>query len=300
MSNIEDRIVSILKRAPADPYTIYRKIGDCNMNDLNKILSRFYRKNVINIVDYKKSKRTGLNIPVYCLSSFNFSVTSFKAVNFDSMIAGITSERAIEFKFLVNNLTTLCAHATILDIGTGDSGMVETLKAHNGDEWNVTGIDVIRPTYYDSNHFCIMDGRFMGFACNIFDLVICISTIEHIGSPMISCDNSNVNVPSDTMVLKEICRVLKSGGRLIITMPFGKANFMVPDHRVYDTLSLNRLLGGNDFKILKKEFYLFDLKIGKWKRGYNQDHDFNYNPEKYPSSLHSPICLCLSLEKVNN
>ena len=97
MSNIEDRIVSILKRAPADPYTIYRKIGDCSMNDLNKKLSKFYRKNVINIVDYKKSKRTGLNIPVYCLSSFNLSVTSIKAVNFDSMIAGITSERAIEF-----------------------------------------------------------------------------------------------------------------------------------------------------------------------------------------------------------
>ena len=86
MSNIEDRIVSILKRAPADPYTIYRKIGDCNMNELNKILSRFYRKNVINIADYKKNKRTGLDIPVYCLSSFNLSVTSFKAANFDSMV----------------------------------------------------------------------------------------------------------------------------------------------------------------------------------------------------------------------
>ena len=44
-------------------------------------------------------------------------------------------------------------------------------------------------------------------------------------------------------------------------MPFGKANLMVPNHRVYDTLSLNRLLDGNDFKILKKEFYLFDAML---------------------------------------
>jgi SAM-dependent methyltransferase len=58
-----------------------------------------------------------------------------------------------------------------------------------------------------------------------YDTISCLSTLEHVG-----CDNSNYtgndsdreNRPEDYVVaIEELCRVLKPGGSLLITVPFG-------------------------------------------------------------------------------
>ena len=60
----------------------------------------------------------------------------------------------------------------------------------------------------------------------LYDTIVCISTLEHIG-----CDNTEFtgkkehpeNAPKDFLrVMQEFYRLLKSGGRLLLTVPFGK------------------------------------------------------------------------------
>jgi SAM-dependent methyltransferase len=282
--------------SPADTYTIYKKIGNCNMNDLIKALSILYYRKKVHVCDHNKSKRTGLDIPIYCLSTSNSPVKNSKLLDIGSMLAGMTSERAIEYKFLIRNLNTLFAHARILDIGTGNSNLVEFLNSSGDNVWQVVGIDLVRPTPRKNCNFFLMDGRCLGFSSNIFDVVICISTMEHITNTL-PCNDDINNLQEEIKVLKEISRVLNHSGKLVLTLPFGKSNLMIPQHRVYNTLSLNYMLENNNFEIVEKEFYVFDLKDGIWKRRNIKNIDFNYIPDRYPAYLHSPVCLCISLKK---
>jgi SAM-dependent methyltransferase len=60
---------------------------------------------------------------------------------------------------------------------------------------------------------------------NYYDAVVCLSTLEHVG-----CDNrifshadadNEKNLDDFVLVMREFRRVLKSGGRLLLTVPFG-------------------------------------------------------------------------------
>ncbi len=55
-----------------------------------------------------------------------------------------------------------------------------------------------------------VDGTKLPFRNNFFDKIYSISVIEHIESH------------GDTICIKEMCRVLKPGGKIVITTPFGK------------------------------------------------------------------------------
>src|SRR5215510_14287812 len=99
MSNLEDRIVTILMESPADAYTIHNKVGNCSMNDLNKILTKLYCRKIISVYDHKKSKRTGLDFPVYCLTTLKSIDNDARVLNTATMVAGMTSERVVEYKF---------------------------------------------------------------------------------------------------------------------------------------------------------------------------------------------------------
>jgi SAM-dependent methyltransferase len=87
------------------------------------------------------------------------------------------------------------------------------------------------------------DLRAMPYRSGSFELVICISTIEHVGM-----DNTRYGVAGqhveggDAAAFREIERVLAPGGRLLVTIPFGRRE----DHgwfRQYDSGAWERLRG---------------------------------------------------------
>ena len=70
------------------------------------------------------------------------------------------------------------------------------------------------------------DIRTMPFKDNAFDVITCISTLEHIGLDNTSYLNDakykEAGMFDFEKAILELKRVLKSGGKLLITVPFGK------------------------------------------------------------------------------
>ena len=93
----------------------------------------------------------------------------------------------------------------VLDIGSGAGNMAHHL-AHYG---QVVGLDTnVRPlSVAGQRGLEVVQGAGDGlpFADNSFDLVALLDTIEHI--------------PDEFGVLQEVCRVLKPGGKVILTVP---------------------------------------------------------------------------------
>jgi SAM-dependent methyltransferase len=96
------------------------------------------------------------------------------------------------------------------------------------------------------------DLRELPFRDGYFDTVICASTLEHVGM-----DNTRYGdeAPSagdpDTeqaAALAELLRVVRPGGRVLLTVPYGRAE----DHgwfRQYDEAALDAVLGGRSARV---------------------------------------------------
>jgi 2-polyprenyl-3-methyl-5-hydroxy-6-metoxy-1,4-benzoquinol methylase len=117
------------------------------------------------------------------------------------------NERPIEYRFALECLATT-RPKTVLDVGTGTTAWPHLLRNCG---FVVTAIDNVRDYWdYDmvNRHWTVLDvditkpGDFDGQ----FDTVTCISVIEHI------VDHDNA--------VRQMLRLLPSGGQLIITTPY--------------------------------------------------------------------------------
>lgn len=111
------------------------------------------------------------------------------------------------------------------------------------------------------------DIRKMPLETHTYDYVICISTLEHIG-----CDNSiytgdknyQENKPeSQLAAIRELWRVLKPGGALYLTVPYGKfedLGFSVQ----FDENSLRSIIKKTDFQVEVLDYFRYTLN--GWER----------------------------------
>lgn len=99
----------------------------------------------------------------------------------------------------------------MLDVATGKGGYITVLKQYLGKFTSITGIDSDRNVLKDINHkfpapkflFTQMNAEYLGFGSGIFDTVNISASLHHL---------ENVS-----RVLMEMKRVLKSGGKFILT-----------------------------------------------------------------------------------
>ncbi|HUG96211.1 MAG TPA: methyltransferase domain-containing protein [Nitrososphaera sp.] len=267
---LQDRVISILKKSPADQYSLYRQAG-ASMSEITKTIAGLQQKKIIHVAKYRKSKRTGLDIPVYSLST-----ASRDRLDVHGLLAGVTSERLVEYDFLSRNLVSPLKNAKILDVGSAGSALVQTIREF-GKRWEAFGIDL-------EGGDAIMDARSAGFRDGVFDQAICTSTIEHVG---LACDIDDKN--GDAKAMREIFRVLKKGGSAIVTVPYGRGE--KPDHRIYDKRTLGRLAGG--FSVAKQEFYRYDA--GKWTKC--SQEAAGRADSQVPLHFHGAACACMLLRK---
>ena len=237
------------------------------MFEVTKAIAELQQKKTIHVARYRKSERTGLDVPVYSLAAGRT-----RRLDVHGLLAGVTSERLIEYDFVARNLSRL-RKANMLDIGAAGSGLSQAIRDFRS-EWQVTGVDLA------AGSDVVMDALSTGFRNKVFDQIISVSTIEHVAVE---------DKCGDIKAMNEIFRMLKKGGNAIITVPYGKRNSL--EHRVYDQKSLTALVG--QFKVVKKEFYRYDSgKWGKCSQAAAGRADF-----QVPLHFHSAACACLLLKK---
>jgi SAM-dependent methyltransferase len=242
------------------------------MSEITKMLAELQQKKIIHVASYRKSERMGLDIPIYSLSA-----AKQDKLDVHGLLAGVTSERLVEYDFVARNLVSPKKSAAIMDVGSARLELVQAMREF-GSRWKVLGLDLAQGCD------AMMDARSTGFRDGAFDQVISISTMEHIG---LACGIDDEN--GDAKAMKEIFRMLKKGGSAIITVPYGKGGR--PEHRVYDRRSLAKLAGR--FSVAKKEFYRYDA--GKWAKCSQADAD--RADSQIPLHFHNAACACLLLKK---
>ena len=134
----------------------------------------------------------------------------------------------------------------LLDVGCANAmeshlRMIEHLEMPR----KIVGIDICSPTrrtlqvYDDFINASIVSS---GIASESFDLIWCISALEHFGMDNTSYTNSfELSQNMDVQAVQEMTRLLAVGGRLLITVPYGRYENHVW-FRNYNAEFLRRLL----------------------------------------------------------
>ena len=173
---------------------------------------------------------------------------------------GLQPERSCEydfaFKCIPNNADT------ILDVGsTGSLFPLKLAKAG----FKVHVIDSRKyPEKHKNLEITMGDITNNNFSDNYFDIISCVSTIEHIGLSAYGDPKFN---NGDFNAFNEFKRIVKKKGFLIITTPFSKKYCLKSlgetVERIYNWDRLKKLFEGWD--IIREEYY---IPIGKfnWKR----------------------------------
>jgi len=131
---------------------------------------------------------------------------------------------------------------------------------------HLTGIDIAEPVYDTSPLYeksLIGDVTETSFPENSFDLIWCISALEHFGMDNSGyTDNFSIDNNVDVIALKEMLRILTIGGNLLITVPFGKFE----NHgwfKNYSSVQWQNLLGSaRDVATIKEDYFKHTEKNG--------------------------------------
>ena len=103
------------------------------------------------------------------------------------------------------------------------------------------------------------DIRASGYPPDFFDMVFCISTLEHVGRDNVRhyrpvAEIANSTEQPDEVALAEMWRITRPGGTLLITVPFGRFE----DHGWfvnYDAENIGRLF--RNVPLLSEEYFRF-------------------------------------------
>jgi 2-polyprenyl-3-methyl-5-hydroxy-6-metoxy-1,4-benzoquinol methylase len=154
------------------------------------------------------------------------------------VVLGRVNERIVEIPFVLRALAQVDAGAAILDVGAAESTLAVSLASLG---YQVTALD-LRP--YPLAHPSletvvspIQDWSHDG----AFDVVVCVSTIEHIG--LGAYGEPRGDEDSDRVAMKRMRELTKPGGLLVLTVPLGEGG-VDEVQRTYDHAGLEALLEG--------------------------------------------------------
>jgi 2-polyprenyl-3-methyl-5-hydroxy-6-metoxy-1,4-benzoquinol methylase len=144
------------------------------------------------------------------------------------------NERIIEHPWVFMNMGI--DQGRILDVGCCYSSLAIQLASLGFEVW---GIDIATYGLAHCNFkFVQEDICQTTLSDEFFDRVLAISTLEHLG---LGHYGDPLGQSKDKEAMRQIYRVLKPEGRLMMSVPFGKS-LATPSFRVYDSRSLEDLI----------------------------------------------------------
>lgn len=158
-------------------------------------------------------------------------------------------DRHYEYAFTVEKFREYdIRNKDVLDVGSSGSVLPTILAALVN---RVVCVDVREwPVMWPNLEFVKSDLLESDISFGSFDVITCISTIEHFG---LGRYGDKEDVDGDIKGMKLLKRCLKPNGLMILTVPFGRPAIAFPAHRIYDKSRFSRLISG--FKILDKKFF---------------------------------------------
>jgi SAM-dependent methyltransferase len=164
------------------------------------------------------------------------------------------SERYIEIPWA---LSLYAGEPVVLDVGYAhaEQRYIDGLSALGIP--SLHGIDLVEKQV-DGIIPHVADIRNTPFRHNFFDLVFCISTIEHIGRDISRYTNTTQEITGDGdfEALREMCRITKPGGKIILTVPYGREadyGWLIQ----YGKDRFRRLLASQPLKVLLEEYFIY-------------------------------------------
>jgi 2-polyprenyl-3-methyl-5-hydroxy-6-metoxy-1,4-benzoquinol methylase len=122
------------------------------------------------------------------------------------------NERVIEFEFALRWLSKICPF-NVLDIGPGSSSWPHIMSNCG---FRVTAIDKIsgysRRLYFNRHYYIVKDDITQPKITGPFDLVTCISVLEHI--------------PDHKKAIEGMFKLIKPGGYIILTFPYNEKRYV--------------------------------------------------------------------------
>ena len=186
------------------------------------------------------------------------------------------SERIVEYPWVLRNLQLRSGR--VLDVGCAGSYLSHELIRQGHEVW---GVDVKPyPEAPSKMKFCQVDIKETPFPDKFFDAIVAVSTVEHI---WIGYCGEPCYPNGDLACMRELGRVLKDDGKLLMTLPYNRLYMITKSHRIYDDTKLKNLVDG--FAINKVEYY---LRNKKWIKTTREDAEKR-------SSTNSPAIVCLAL-----
>jgi SAM-dependent methyltransferase len=214
-------------------------------------------------------------------------------------------ERIVEYPWLLESLPA--GRGRLLDAGSVlNSDLV--LKHPKLREKQIT-ITTLAPEdqahWWKGVSYTYEDIRELSFRDSYFDSVVCISTLEHVGmdnARFYTRDGSKRETsPSDYLVfMDQLRRVLKTGGTLYLTVPFGRYS-NEGWLQVFDSALVEQLIAR--FNPSRSEAHFFKYQSHQWQRstretcsgaGYFSQNDKLQNAEGIVAA--ESVC-CLMLVK---
>jgi len=146
------------------------------------------------------------------------------------------SERIVEIPFVLQNIPH-DKNIRILEIGCSDSPIFMHLLNLG---YQVTGVS-LDDCQFSHPNFKFYKKNFFDcdFKENSFDVIILLSTIEHVGLNVYG--NKLIDDEGDIKLMEAAYKTLKPGGIVILTTPYGHYGVR-ETYRVYDEKRLNKLL----------------------------------------------------------
>jgi SAM-dependent methyltransferase len=195
-----------------------------------------------------------------------------------------TDERLIEIPWAVARVR---AGEWVLDVGTAhaEPAYVAALIARAPAE--VIGVDLVEAEV-PGVPMVVADVRNLLFADDAFDLALCISTLEHVGR-----DNRVYGAADEAdpegiaAALEELRRVLKTDGRLVVTVPCGEPE----DHGWFVQLepdAWNDAFLAAGFSVLEEEIYALGPD------GWRAAPDFDPAGVRYGENASAVLCATLA------
>lgn len=166
------------------------------------------------------------------------------------MIANGQTERIVEIPWLLGKI----GHPeSILDIGSADAKYLNDLQGNGA---RVTSIDTRQYSVPAGVNIIVGDAAELpnGLA-DSFDLITCVSVLDHVG---LEAYGNHADPLQMDKVISEMHRVLKAGGRLLLTVPFGRDHVTTHPRggqRVFDANSLLKLFDAKRWKWLGVDYW---------------------------------------------